>query len=192
MPSAPEVIKSTTKAPPPPIVCPDDWHLFNNSCYFISRTTRDWPESQSYCQSQGGYLAIILTAEEQVRYNGLRGCIMHYNTRDILRVYFESVMNVFFDCPLTFPLCMCRVFHLRRFCGIFFPEATGTPSGLGSLTGTQRTDGYGWITPRWSEGRFTSFATHPDVDRPGEASHWLLVSHGILLLLRYLLISFAT
>lgn len=59
---APEVIKPTTKAP---IVCPADWHLFNNSCYFISRTTRDWPESKSYCQSQGAYLAIIHTAEEQ-------------------------------------------------------------------------------------------------------------------------------
>ncbi|XP_068567536.1 CD209 antigen-like protein C [Cebidichthys violaceus] len=59
---APEVIKPPTKAP---IVCPVDWHLFNNSCYFISRTTRDWPESKSYCQSQGAYLAIIHTAEEQ-------------------------------------------------------------------------------------------------------------------------------
>ncbi|XP_051245627.1 CD209 antigen-like protein E [Dicentrarchus labrax] len=62
---APEVIKPTPKATPAPIVCPVDWHLFNNSCYFISRTTRDWPESQSYCESQGGYLAIIHTAEEQ-------------------------------------------------------------------------------------------------------------------------------
>ncbi|XP_059205323.1 CD209 antigen-like protein E [Centropristis striata] len=59
---APEVIKPTTKAP---VVCPVDWHLFNNSCYFISRTTRDWPESKSYCESQGGHLAIIHTAEEQ-------------------------------------------------------------------------------------------------------------------------------
>lgn len=59
---APEVIKPTTKAP---IVCPVDWHLFNDHCYFISRTTRDWPESQSYCQSKGAYLAIIHTAEEQ-------------------------------------------------------------------------------------------------------------------------------
>ncbi|KAM9339745.1 uncharacterized protein ABDE67_015460 [Symphorus nematophorus] len=62
---APEVVKATTNAAPAPIVCPDDWHLFNDSCYFISRTTRDWPESQSYCQSQGGHLAIIHTAEEQ-------------------------------------------------------------------------------------------------------------------------------
>ncbi|XP_044027556.1 CD209 antigen-like protein E [Siniperca chuatsi] len=62
---APEVIKPTTKAVVAPIVCPMDWHLFNNSCYFISRTTRDWPESQSYCQSQGAHLAIIHTAEEQ-------------------------------------------------------------------------------------------------------------------------------
>nr|XP_046274144.1 CD209 antigen-like protein 2 [Scatophagus argus] len=65
---APEVIKPTTKAAAAtaaPIICPPDWHLFNNSCYFISRTTRDWPESQSYCESQGGHLAIIHTAEEQ-------------------------------------------------------------------------------------------------------------------------------
>lgn len=59
---APEVIQPTTKAP---IVCPVDWHLFNSSCYFISRTTRDWPESQSFCQSKGAHLAIIHTAEEQ-------------------------------------------------------------------------------------------------------------------------------
>ncbi|XP_068431961.1 CD209 antigen-like protein 2 isoform X2 [Clinocottus analis] len=60
--TAPEAIKPTTKAPP---VCPVDWHLFNSSCYFVSRTTRDWPESQSFCQSQGAHLAIIHTAEEQ-------------------------------------------------------------------------------------------------------------------------------
>lgn len=72
--SAPEVI--TTKAAPAPITCPVDWHLFNNSCYFISRTTRDWPESQSYCQSQGGHLAIIHTAEEQVQYAKLHGLNM--------------------------------------------------------------------------------------------------------------------
>uniref|UniRef100_A0A8C2WM68 C-type lectin domain-containing protein n=1 Tax=Cyclopterus lumpus TaxID=8103 RepID=A0A8C2WM68_CYCLU len=59
---APEGIKPTTAAP---IVCPADWLLFNGSCYFISRTTRDWPESQSYCQSKGGHLAIIHTPEEQ-------------------------------------------------------------------------------------------------------------------------------
>ncbi|XP_070777908.1 CD209 antigen-like protein E [Enoplosus armatus] len=62
---APDVIKPTTKATPAPIVCPADWLLFNSSCYFISRNTRDWPESQSYCQSQGAHLAIIHTAEEQ-------------------------------------------------------------------------------------------------------------------------------
>ncbi|KAJ4927768.1 hypothetical protein JOQ06_015570 [Pogonophryne albipinna] len=58
----PEVIQPTTKAP---FVCPVDWHLFNSSCYFISRNTRDWPESQSFCQSKGAHLAIIHTAEEQ-------------------------------------------------------------------------------------------------------------------------------
>ncbi|GLD59491.1 C-type lectin domain family 4 member M-like protein [Lates japonicus] len=61
---APVVIKPTQTAPAP-IVCPMDWHLFNNSCYFISRISRDWPESQSFCQSKGAHLAIIHTAEEQ-------------------------------------------------------------------------------------------------------------------------------
>ncbi|XP_070702831.1 C-type lectin domain family 4 member E-like [Pempheris klunzingeri] len=62
---APEVIKPTTQAAATQIVCPVDWQLFNSSCYFISRTTRDWPESKSYCESQGAHLAIIHTAEEQ-------------------------------------------------------------------------------------------------------------------------------
>ncbi|CAN9503658.1 unnamed protein product [Ophioblennius macclurei] len=60
---APDVI--TTKPTSAPIVCPDDWQLFNSSCYFISRTTRDWEESKSFCESKGAYLAIIHTAEEQ-------------------------------------------------------------------------------------------------------------------------------
>ncbi|XP_060915758.1 asialoglycoprotein receptor 2-like isoform X2 [Labrus mixtus] len=59
---APDVVRPTTKAP---IICPPDWLLFNNSCYFISRNTRSWPESKSFCESKGAYLAIIHTAEEQ-------------------------------------------------------------------------------------------------------------------------------
>lgn len=64
----PEVLKPTSKAAPvtaAPIVCPADWHLFNDSCYFISRNSRDWPESKSFCESKGAHLAIIHTAEEQ-------------------------------------------------------------------------------------------------------------------------------
>ncbi|XP_058475823.1 CD209 antigen-like protein E [Solea solea] len=61
--------KMATKAPQvttaPPIVCPLNWHLFNSSCYFISRVFREWDESQSFCQSRGAHLAIIHTAEEQ-------------------------------------------------------------------------------------------------------------------------------
>ncbi|XP_071397297.1 C-type lectin domain family 4 member F-like, partial [Centroberyx affinis] len=59
---APEVVKPASAAP---IVCPENWVLFNSSCYFISRETRDWEDSQSFCQSKGGHLAIIHTAEEQ-------------------------------------------------------------------------------------------------------------------------------
>lgn len=61
--------KMATKAPAvvtsAPIVCPNDWHLFNNSCYLISRNSRDWPESKSFCESKGAHLAIIHTPEEQ-------------------------------------------------------------------------------------------------------------------------------
>ncbi|KAK2830786.1 hypothetical protein Q5P01_018717 [Channa striata] len=62
---APDVIKPTTKPAPVPVTCPSDWHLFNNSCYFISTISRDWSGSQAFCQTQGGHLAIIHTAEEQ-------------------------------------------------------------------------------------------------------------------------------
>ncbi|XP_074543103.1 uncharacterized protein LOC141803107 [Halichoeres trimaculatus] len=62
---APEVVKSTATATQAPIICPPDWLLFNSSCYLISRNSRSWPEAKSYCESQGGYLAIIHTAEEQ-------------------------------------------------------------------------------------------------------------------------------
>ncbi|KAM4550728.1 CD209 antigen-like protein C [Fundulus diaphanus] len=53
------------KATRAPIVCPTNWHLFNNSCYLIAKQLRSWSGSQTYCQSQGAHLAIILTAEEQ-------------------------------------------------------------------------------------------------------------------------------
>ncbi|XP_072226350.1 uncharacterized protein [Leuresthes tenuis] len=62
---APHVIKPTPEATQAHIVCPVDWYLFNNSCYLISRHTRNWKGSQTYCQNQGAHLAIILTAEEQ-------------------------------------------------------------------------------------------------------------------------------
>ncbi|XP_041665869.1 C-type lectin domain family 4 member F-like [Cheilinus undulatus] len=61
-PQAPDVVRPTTKAP---IICPPDWQIFNDSCYFISRNSRSWPESQSFCESKGAHLAIIHTPEEQ-------------------------------------------------------------------------------------------------------------------------------
>ncbi|XP_047461727.1 CD209 antigen-like protein C isoform X2 [Mugil cephalus] len=61
----PEVVRPTSKAAVAPIVCPQNWRLFNNSCYLISTNTLGWSASQSYCQSKGAHLAIILTAEEQ-------------------------------------------------------------------------------------------------------------------------------
>lgn len=55
-------ISKTTKAP---VSCATNWRLFQNSCYFISTQRNSWRASQTYCQSQGAHLAIILTAEEQ-------------------------------------------------------------------------------------------------------------------------------
>ncbi|KAM9738202.1 uncharacterized protein ACNS7B_013626 [Menidia menidia] len=62
---APAAIEPTPKTTQAQIVCPMDWHLFQSNCYLISRQTRNWKESQAYCQRQGAYLAVILTAEEQ-------------------------------------------------------------------------------------------------------------------------------
>uniref|UniRef100_A0A1A8CUR8 C-type lectin domain-containing protein n=1 Tax=Nothobranchius kadleci TaxID=1051664 RepID=A0A1A8CUR8_NOTKA len=58
-------IMATKGKTKPPAVCQTDWHLFNNSCYLITSLTRNWEGGQTYCQGQGGHLAIILTAEEQ-------------------------------------------------------------------------------------------------------------------------------
>ncbi|XP_073714664.1 C-type mannose receptor 2-like [Misgurnus anguillicaudatus] len=45
--------------------CPDNWHYFQGSCYFISEESESWPQSQAYCKLRGGHLAIVLTADEQ-------------------------------------------------------------------------------------------------------------------------------
>ncbi|XP_076865715.1 CD209 antigen-like protein C [Brachyhypopomus gauderio] len=59
-------IKQLEAGPTPkPVRCSEDWHYFNESCYFISTFGRSWRESQGYCKSNGGHLAIIHTAEEQ-------------------------------------------------------------------------------------------------------------------------------
>ncbi|KAK2830784.1 hypothetical protein Q5P01_018715 [Channa striata] len=68
---APDVIEPTTKPASVPVTCPSFWHLFNNSCYLIFPIAMDWLAGQRFCQTQGGHLAIIHTAEEQVQYNQL-------------------------------------------------------------------------------------------------------------------------
>ncbi|XP_030640468.1 C-type lectin domain family 17, member A [Chanos chanos] len=63
---------SRVTAPPPcsvatmpPPQCPSSWLLFNDSCYFFSRQTLSWYDSEKFCNDKGGHLAIIHTAEEQ-------------------------------------------------------------------------------------------------------------------------------
>lgn len=57
---APCTTPAPTKSP-----CPEDWKLFNGSCYFISVNVRSWSDSQKFCKRNGGHLAIIHTPEEQ-------------------------------------------------------------------------------------------------------------------------------
>ncbi|XP_077051169.1 CD209 antigen-like protein C [Siphateles boraxobius] len=56
---------SCTTPAPTKSPCPEDWKLFNGSCYYISVFGRSWSDSQKYCKQNGGHLAIIHTPEEQ-------------------------------------------------------------------------------------------------------------------------------
>ncbi|XP_076779878.1 CD209 antigen-like protein D isoform X1 [Arvicanthis niloticus] len=45
--------------------CPRDWTFFNRSCYFFSKSKRNWHNSIIACQELGAQLVIIETDEEQ-------------------------------------------------------------------------------------------------------------------------------
>ncbi|KAK5601017.1 hypothetical protein CRENBAI_005424 [Crenichthys baileyi] len=60
-----KAVAPTQNATRAPIVCPTNWHLFENSCYLIAKQLKTWTGGQTYCQSEGAHLAIILSAEEQ-------------------------------------------------------------------------------------------------------------------------------
>ncbi|GAB1292947.1 CD209 antigen-like protein D [Apodemus speciosus] len=45
--------------------CPRDWTFFNGSCYFFSKSQRNWHNSITACQELGAQLVIIETDEEQ-------------------------------------------------------------------------------------------------------------------------------
>ncbi|XP_056154031.1 C-type lectin domain family 4 member E-like [Lampris incognitus] len=68
-PLVPRIVKKVQDVPAgsvaSPTVCPQDWHLFNSSCYYISDDSDDWDLSQSFCQGEGAHLAIVTTVEEQ-------------------------------------------------------------------------------------------------------------------------------
>ncbi|KAJ0055313.1 hypothetical protein NL108_014210 [Boleophthalmus pectinirostris] len=49
----------------PPLQCPPTWLPFSGSCYYISGQALSWEGSQSFCESQGGHLAIIKSKKEQ-------------------------------------------------------------------------------------------------------------------------------
>lgn len=84
---APCTTPAPTKSP-----CPEDWKLFNGSCYFISVNVRSWSDSQKFCKRNGGHLAIIHTPEEQVRTG--ESCASH------CQIYLQNIRTSSnTDCP---------------------------------------------------------------------------------------------
>ena len=48
--------------------CPPSWtNGGGDSCYLVSRTPMNWFSAQQFCWDNGGYLAEILSAEEEAR-----------------------------------------------------------------------------------------------------------------------------
>ncbi|XP_031194774.1 CD209 antigen-like protein D [Mastomys coucha] len=45
--------------------CPRDWTFFNGSCYFFSKSQRNWHNSITACKELGAQLVIVETDEEQ-------------------------------------------------------------------------------------------------------------------------------
>lgn len=72
-PTSPLSPTSTPLALSTPVTCPRDWLVFNSSCSYISTRSMHWHNSQALCKEKGGHLAIVHTAEEQVRRSGEGG-----------------------------------------------------------------------------------------------------------------------
>lgn len=46
--------------------CPWDWTLFQEKCYFFSKSQRNWNDSSTTCKEKGAQLVIVDSDEEQV------------------------------------------------------------------------------------------------------------------------------
>ena len=44
--------------------CPDGWTRFDNYCYLVSSSIKSWSDAHKYCQSLGGGLVKINSADE--------------------------------------------------------------------------------------------------------------------------------
>jgi hypothetical protein len=44
--------------------CPDDWTIINNSCYFLTRASRNFSFAEQYCRSLKAELVTIKTLEK--------------------------------------------------------------------------------------------------------------------------------
>ncbi|CAL8302001.1 unnamed protein product [Lota lota] len=45
--------------------CPENWRLFQTTCYYFSSRALTWPASRSWCRTQGGDLLVVNTKQEQ-------------------------------------------------------------------------------------------------------------------------------
>ncbi|XP_063819849.1 asialoglycoprotein receptor 2-like isoform X2 [Pseudophryne corroboree] len=53
-------------------LCPNDWMLYGDNCYYYSDATRrTWNQSQEQCEMMRGHLLVIEDQEQQICYRGL-------------------------------------------------------------------------------------------------------------------------
>ncbi|XP_039193797.1 C-type lectin domain family 10 member A-like [Crotalus tigris] len=45
--------------------CPQGWHLFQQSCYWLSSVRKSWPEAKQDCEGKEAHLLIITSYEER-------------------------------------------------------------------------------------------------------------------------------
>nr|XP_040053507.1 macrophage mannose receptor 1 [Gasterosteus aculeatus aculeatus] len=48
--------------------CPQGWHAYGYSCYWLEETTRSWSEAKAFCKEQGGFLLHIGDVYEQAHF----------------------------------------------------------------------------------------------------------------------------
>ncbi|XP_075071976.1 C-type lectin domain family 7 member A-like [Mixophyes fleayi] len=56
---------SVTKPPPGCTLCPNNWQLYGDNCYYSDVTKRSWILSQDHCEMMGAHLLVIEDREQE-------------------------------------------------------------------------------------------------------------------------------